>query len=72
MTKARSLSRRTVLAAAGGLGAPWLIRSGRAAGVIRIGHMTDVSGPYSANSGAAPEEQSCRPLAEGGCPFVKV
>jgi branched-chain amino acid transport system substrate-binding protein len=52
MIKARSLSRRTVLTAAGGLAAPRIMRPARAAGVIRIGHMTDVSGPYSANSGA--------------------
>ena len=35
-----------------GLGAPWIIDSVRAAGTLRIGHLTDVSGPYSANSGA--------------------
>jgi branched-chain amino acid transport system substrate-binding protein len=29
-----------------------VIGSARAAGTLKIGHLTDVSGPYSANSGA--------------------
>ena len=52
----KSLPRRAVLAVAtagaAGLAAPWVIGSARAATAIRIGHLTDVSGPYSANSGA--------------------
>ena len=32
--------------------APWVIGSAKAARVLKIGHLTDVSGPYSANSGA--------------------
>ena len=56
MTSAKTLPRRAVLAAAtagvAGLAAPWMIGSARASAAIRIGHLTDVSGPYSANSGA--------------------
>ena len=47
--KNSSLSRRRVLA--GALAAPSVIGVARAAGVLRIGHLTDVSGPYSATSG---------------------
>ena len=49
-------SRRAVLAGivanTTGLTAPWIIDEARAASTLRIGHLTDVSGPYSANSGA--------------------
>ena len=55
MTTGKHLSRRDVLAAAtgsvAGLAAPWVIGAARAAGALKIGHLTDVSGPYSANSG---------------------
>ena len=56
MTTGKHLSRRDILAAAtgsvAGLAAPWVIGAARAAGALKIGHLTDVSGPYSANSGA--------------------
>jgi branched-chain amino acid transport system substrate-binding protein len=56
MTRTCNLSRRAVLAGTAGsiavLAAPWVSRSARAAGTLKIGHLTDVSGPYSANSGA--------------------
>src|SRR5690349_24105331 len=49
-------SRRAVLAGIAanttGLTAPWIIDAARAAGTLRIGHLTDGAGPYSANSGA--------------------
>ena len=50
MARQTGLSRRAALA--GGLAAPFVIGAARAAGVLRIGHLTDVSGPYSATSGA--------------------
>jgi branched-chain amino acid transport system substrate-binding protein len=56
MIRTGNPSRRVVLAgiatATTGLAAPWIIDAARAAGTLRIGHLTDVSGPYSANSGA--------------------
>ena len=56
MIRTGKTSRRAVLAGMAatttGLAAPWIIDEARAAGTLRIGHLTDVSGPYSANSGA--------------------
>jgi branched-chain amino acid transport system substrate-binding protein len=47
-----TVSRRTLLAGTAAVAAIG-IRPARAASVLRIGHLTDISGPYSAASGAA-------------------
>jgi branched-chain amino acid transport system substrate-binding protein len=56
MIRPNSLSRRELLVGATGactaLAAPSVMGSARAATALKIGHLTDVSGPYSANSGA--------------------
>ena len=57
MSKVQSTTRRAVLrgAATASLvtfGSAALIRPARAAQTLRIGHLTDISGPYSATSGA--------------------
>ena len=70
MTNAKNLSRRRAIAAAmtgvAGLAAPWVIGSARAGAAIRIGHLTDVSGPYSANSGAVSVACARRPKSARG------
>ena len=47
----RALLRAAPAIATSALAAPYVIGSARAAAVLRIGHLTDVSGPYSATSG---------------------
>ncbi len=50
LNTAPNLARRTVLAGSAGVAAIG-VRPARAAAVLRIGHLTDISGPYSATSG---------------------
>lgn len=51
--KALNPSRRTVLTGLATAGTLSLIRPARAGQAIRIGHLTDIAGPYSTNSGPA-------------------
>ena len=75
MMNAKGPSRRDILAAAtagvAGLAAPWAIGSARAGAAIRIGHLTDVSGPYSANSGAV-SIACARQAIEDICDTVRI